>query len=233
MQSLRVKGDGRRRGRIRLIVVLIILAVAVSILVRTLSTSPVLFAPGASNTSGAVSYAAETPGWAEESCVGRYVYMYDLPSSFNEKFLDNCARIHRSINMCPAFSNSGAGAPAKGGNSSLPDLLPESYWFESDQFSLEIIFHARMKEYKCLTGDPAQASLFYIPFYAGLSVFRSLYEPDLADRDKFGKLLVDWLAQSPWWDRHHGMDHVQVVTRVLIDFTREYVRSDWGCNLMA
>ena len=233
MQILRAKGDVRRRSRIRLIVVLILLAVAASILVRTLYTSPVLFGFGASKTFGAVSDAGESPGWAEESCVGRYVYMYDLPGTFNQKFLDNCARIHRSINMCPAFSNFGAGTPAKGGNSSLPDLLPESCWFESDQFSLEIIFHARMKEYKCLTQDPTQASLFYIPFYAGLSVFKSLYEPDLADRDKFGKPLVEWLAQSPWWDRHHGMDHIQVVTRVLIDFTREYVRSDWGCNLMA
>lgn len=172
---------------------------------------------------------------ASDNCIGRHIYMYDLPPFFNQAYLNNCSRIHRSVNMCDAFSHYGAGAPANRpyDNGTLPKpLIPETAWYETDQFSLEILFHARMKEYPCLTKNPLEAVVFYVPFYPGLAIFRSLYDKD-KEKDRHAQALVDWLHGLPWWDRHNGKDHLMVITRVLIDFTRDVVRRDWGNHLMS
>lgn len=179
------------------------------------------------------------------NCEGKYIFMYDLPEKYNQEFLDNCATIHRSVNMCDAFSHGGVGWPAnrtspyaniteevQSTQAEWKPLPPEGTWYETDQFSLEIIFHSKMKNYPCLTTNPYQATLFYIPFYPGLSVFRSIYEKNFTERDRHAKEVVHWLKQFPWWDRHRGRDHLLIITRVLIDFTRDIVRKDWGNTLV-
>eukprot|EP00271_Cylindrocystis_brebissonii_P015815 TRINITY_DN38848_c0_g1_i1.p1 TRINITY_DN38848_c0_g1~~TRINITY_DN38848_c0_g1_i1.p1 ORF type:complete len:517 (+),score=40.66 TRINITY_DN38848_c0_g1_i1:544-2094(+) len=167
-----------------------------------------------------------------DACPNGLIYIYDLPPMFNNDFLANCAAIHRTVDMCEAFSHSGVGWPSGEDAASGKVLIPPHAWYATDQFSLEITFHERMKELPCLTSDPLEATLFYIPFYPGLAIFRSLYEKDKAEKDKHGHAIVDWLAQFPWWHRHEGRDHLLVVTRVIIDFTRGVVRDDWGNGLL-
>ena len=198
----------------------------------------------------------ETRG-ALDSCRGHYVYMYDLPSNFNDDLLGNCSSFHKWVDMCPAFTNEGAGelsslpactpAPPENQSMSSPDdnlcspghpnasdvtLLPRGSWFETDQFSLEVIFHARMKQYSCLTDNPAKATIFFIPNYANLAIFRSLYEADVEERDRPARELVTWLEAQPSWHRWQGRDHFMVLGRVVWDFVREIEPTEWGTSLL-
>ena len=194
---------------------------------------------------------------ALDSCRGHYVYMYDLPSKFNEDILKRCSSLHEWVDMCPALQNEGAGelsspepctsASSENDSLSVPDdslcssghlngtdvtLLPQGSWFETDQFSLEVIFHARMKQYPCLTTDQAKATVFFIPNYANLAIFRSLYDSDVEERDKPAKELVAWLEAQPSWHRWQGRDHFMVLGRVVWDFVREIEPTEWGSSLL-
>ncbi|KAJ7957312.1 xyloglucan galactosyltransferase KATAMARI1-like [Quillaja saponaria] len=44
-----------------------------------------------------------------DPCSGRYIYMHDLPSRFNEDLLKNCRKLLKWIDMCPYMSNLGLG----------------------------------------------------------------------------------------------------------------------------
>ncbi|XWS28826.1 hypothetical protein CRYUN_Cryun25bG0104800 [Craigia yunnanensis] len=76
--------------------------------------------------------------------------------------------------MCECASNLGLGAPLP----SNEQLDSKTGWFATNQSLLEVIFHNRMKQCKCLTKDPTVASAIYVPYYAGLDVGRYLWDPD-------------------------------------------------------
>ncbi|TYH49844.1 hypothetical protein ES332_D10G163400v1 [Gossypium tomentosum] len=154
---------------------------------------------------------------SQDSCLGRYIYIHDLPMRFNQDLLTNCQVLTRSIDktsMCEYASG-----------------LWNSNWFWTNQFMLEVIFHDRMKKYKCLTNDSLVASAIFVPYYAGLDLRRYLWGFNTSMRDSSGFDLINWLKQKPQWKTMWGKDHFLVSSRIARDFRRKSDRkSDWGSN---
>jgi hypothetical protein len=162
-----------------------------------------------------------------DHCLGRYIYVHDLPSRFNYDFLKNCQSLTRgtNFNMCPYMVNLGIGAEI--GNSQ--GVLSDKSWFSTNQFLLEVIFHNKMKKYQCLTSDSSLASAIFVPFYAGLDASQFLWSSNLSVRDSSGQDLVKWLAEKPEWKKMSGRDHFLVAGRISWDFRRQTDEaSDWG-----
>ncbi|KAF8102740.1 hypothetical protein N665_0196s0033 [Sinapis alba] len=161
-----------------------------------------------------------------DPCQGKYVYMHDVPSLFNEELLKNCWTLSRWTDMCELTSNFGLGPR-------LPNMEGVSGWFATNQFTLEVIFHNRMKQYKCLTKDSSLASAVYVPYYPGLDLMRFLWGPFPFMRDAAALDLMKWLRERPEWKRMDGRDHFMVAGRTTWDFMRTPENeSDWGNRLM-
>ncbi|KAK8679109.1 hypothetical protein V6N13_144577 [Hibiscus sabdariffa] len=164
-----------------------------------------------------------------DPCSGRYIYIHNLPRKFNQDLLETCRSLSFWTDMCECASNLGLGAP-------LPTddkLYSRTGWFNTNQFLLEVIFHNRMKQYRCLTRDPSVASAIYVPYYAGLDVGRYLWDPDGFMRDYDAVNIVKWLASRPEWKRMWGRDHFLVAGRINWDFRRDPKNeSDWGNELL-
>ncbi|XP_062029356.1 probable xyloglucan galactosyltransferase GT14 [Rosa rugosa] len=169
-----------------------------------------------------------------DSCSGRYIYVYDLPKRFNQDLLKNCHSLQRWTEMCPYMSNMGLGPKLTEKSSKRRDrLLGAKGWFATNQFSLEVIFHNRMKKYKCLTSDSSLASAIFVPFYAGLDVGRYLWGYNTSIRDASPLELMKWLSNRPEWKTMWGKDHFLVGGRIAWDFRRQTDNdSDWGSKLM-
>ncbi|KAK7340813.1 hypothetical protein VNO77_21526 [Canavalia gladiata] len=166
-----------------------------------------------------------------DSCLGQYIYVYDLPSRFNKDLLKVCHSLIKWFDMCPYISNLGLGAKVI--EKSKQKVLLKESWYETNQFSLEIIFHNIMKNYKCLTNDSSLASAIFVPYYAGLDVGQYLWGFNVSKRDASPKELVKWLAQQPEWKRMWGRDHFLVGGRIGWDFRRTTDNDDdWGTKLM-
>ncbi|KFK32245.1 hypothetical protein AALP_AA6G216800 [Arabis alpina] len=161
-----------------------------------------------------------------DPCAGKYVYMHDVPALFNEELLKNCWTLSRWTDMCELTSNFGLGPR-------LPNMEGVSGWFATNQFTLEVIFHNRMKQYKCLTKDSSLASAVYVPYYPGLDLMRFLWGPFPFMRDAAALDLMKWLRERPEWKRMDGRDHFMVAGRTTWDFMRTPENeSDWGNRLM-
>jgi xyloglucan galactosyltransferase MUR3 len=161
-------------------------------------------------------------------CAGRYIYIQDLPSRFNADLLRDCRTLSSWMDMCKHVDNAGMGPrlTRTGG------ALPSTGWYDTNQFTLEVIFHSRMRRYGCLTSDAARAAAVYVPYYAGLDVGRHLWEPfGNAARDALAEDLVAFLRASPAWQARGGRDHFLVAGRVAWDFRRE-AGSEWGNRLL-
>ncbi|KAL5848512.1 hypothetical protein ACOSQ4_006525 [Xanthoceras sorbifolium] len=167
---------------------------------------------------------------SDSSCLGRYIYVHDLPSRFNEDLVKNCHLFTRGTeqNMCPYLVNLGLGSRIQ--NHEM--VLLNDSWFSTNQFLLEVIFHNRMKNYKCLTGNSSLASAIYVPFYAGLDISRRLWGVRTSERDSSAVDLLKWVAEKPEWKRMWGRDHFLVAGRISWDFRRQTDNeSDWGSKL--
>ncbi|GMY32158.1 probable xyloglucan galactosyltransferase GT14 [Fagus crenata] len=164
-----------------------------------------------------------------DSCSGRYIYMHDIPRQFNLDLLKECHSLMTWMDVCESLSNMGLGPRIE--NSGR--VLSNKSWFATNQFTLEIIFHNRMKQYKCLTNDSSLASAIYVPFYPGFAVSRYLWGFNISVRDAVSLDLVKWLAQRPEWKRMWGRDHFLVGGRIAWDF-RRLTDNDtaWGSKLM-
>lgn len=161
------------------------------------------------------------------ACLGRYIYIHDLPKQFNEDVLENCQLITRKIDKydtCMYTLNSGFGPRIENSNGILSN---STSWFITDHFFLEVIFHNRMKNYECLTNDSSLASAIYVPFYAGLDLRRHLWGFKPSVRDSSGKNLIKWLLEKPEWEKMRGLDHFLVSGRPSLDFRRQS-NSKWG-----
>ena len=163
-----------------------------------------------------------------DSCSGRYVYIHDLPSRFNEDMLKNCQSLSAWTDMCLYLSNMGLGPRL----SNSERAFSNTGWFGTNQFSLEVVFHNRMKQYDCLTNDSSLASAIFVPFYAGLDVARYLwYGKEL--KDTASTDLSKWLAEQPEWKDMWGRNHFAVAGRISWDFRRQTnILSQWGNGLM-
>ncbi|XP_010521851.1 PREDICTED: probable xyloglucan galactosyltransferase GT11 [Tarenaya hassleriana] len=161
-----------------------------------------------------------------DPCAGKYVYIHEIPELFNEELLKNCWTLSRWTDMCGLTSNLGLGPR-------LPNMEGVSGWFATNQFTLEVIFHNRMKQYGCLTKDSSLASAIFVPYYSGLDVMRFLWGPFPYMRDAAALDLMKWLRERPEWRRMDGRDHFMIAGRTTWDFMRTPENeSDWGNRLM-
>jgi xyloglucan galactosyltransferase MUR3 len=162
-------------------------------------------------------------------CSGRYIYIYDLPSRFNSDLLRECKALCMWTDMCPFIANSGLGPPLNDSSG----VLTEPGWYATNQFTLEIIFHNRMKQYRCRTTNFSIASAVYVPFYAGLDIGRHLWGYNMSVRDSLSLDLVRWLKSRPEWWLHGGRDHFFVSGRITYDYRRPTEEDmSWGNKLM-
>ncbi|KAM0918298.1 hypothetical protein ACQ4PT_008880 [Festuca glaucescens] len=153
--------------------------------------------------------------FGRDRCVGRYIYMYDLPPRFNADLVSHCRGFSVSDDICKLMVNDGFGAQLQPGES-----LPEKGAYDTDQYMLELIYHARMRRYECLTADPSTAAAVYVPFYAGFDVSLNMWKSNLSDRDALSRDMADWLLRRPEWRAMWGHDHFLVSGRATWDFIR-------------
>ncbi|MBA0749428.1 hypothetical protein Gogos_003353, partial [Gossypium gossypioides] len=137
--------------------------------------------------------------------------------------------IHRSTGSL-LYSGSGMCAGMQIQNSDTSDIWNNN-WFSTNQFMLEVIFHNRMKKYKCLTNGSIVASAIFVPYYAGLDLRHYLWGFNTSMRDSSGFNLINWLKQKPQWKSMSVKDHFLVSGRIARDFRRKSDRkSEWGSN---
>lgn len=163
------------------------------------------------------------------SCELGLVYVYSLPDVFNSDLLKNCSSLSVWHSLCPAIVNSGFGELV---TSSILPVEQEGAWYKTDQFTGEIMFHKKILEHPCVTDRPELAKAFYVPFYAGLAVGKYLWsEYSAEDRDRHGKMVIEWLQGQEYWKRNWGWDHFLMMGRITWDFRRSR-DEDWGSGFL-
>lgn len=168
-------------------------------------------------------------GKERNSCTGRYIFIHDLPSRFNDDLLSQCKSLNKWTDMCQYLVNMGLGSEL--GNPGR--IFSRNGWFNTNQFSLEVIFHNRMKQYECLTNDFSEAAAIFVPYYAGLDVSRHLWGSNASVRDSDALDLLKWLREKPEWNVMWGRDHFMVAGRITWDFRRGVDEDNsWGNKLM-
>ncbi|KAF8105216.1 hypothetical protein N665_0161s0016 [Sinapis alba] len=170
-----------------------------------------------------------------DTCVGRYIYMHNIPSIFNDDIIKDCRALIKWFTMCPFMVNSGLGPQVSETDNKTTHVLTSrtGSWYATNQFLLAVIFRERMKHYECLTNDSSLASAFYVPYYAGFDVSRHLWGYNTTVRDELGIKLAKWLRERPEWRKMYGRDHFFVAGRIGWDFRRGLDEdSEWGSKLM-
>ncbi|KAL4558617.1 hypothetical protein LXL04_036818 [Taraxacum kok-saghyz] len=160
-----------------------------------------------------------------DPCGGRYVYVHDLPSRFNDDMVKECGSINKWFDMCKSITNSGLGPPLE----NPEGVFSDKGWYATNQFTVDVIFHNRMKQYECLTNDSSMAAAIFVPFYAGFDAARYLWGYNTSTRDAASLDLVDWLQKRDEWKIMNGKDHFLVGGRITWDFRRiSDEDTDWG-----
>ncbi|OIT28904.1 putative xyloglucan galactosyltransferase gt11 [Nicotiana attenuata] len=165
-----------------------------------------------------------------KSCEERYIYVAEIPSRFNEDMLKHCNLLNKWEDMCQYLVNMGLG----------PDLgnpqrvFSNKGWFTTNQFSLEVLFHNRMKQYDCLTNDSSKAAAVFVPYYAGFDVSRYLWDDfNTSMRDAGAIEVAKILKEKPEWKTMWGRDHFMIAGRITWDFRRGIEEDKaWGNKLM-
>lgn len=164
-----------------------------------------------------------------DPCGGRYIYVHDLPPRFNKDMLKDCKSLNLWANMCKFTTNEGLGPQIK----NTEGVFSDTGWYATDQFSVDMIFSNRMKQYECLTNDSSLAAAVFVPFYAGFDIARYLWGFNTSMRDAASLALVDWLERRPEWQIMGGKDHFLVAGRITWDFRRlSDENSNWGSKLL-
>ncbi|GLJ13079.1 hypothetical protein SUGI_0204790 [Cryptomeria japonica] len=162
----------------------------------------------------------------DDDCEGRRMYIYDLPPEFNTQILNFCDAYESWTNFCDHMKNEGFGPKTHRRSKS---------WYKTDVYMLELIFHARARSYDCRVMEPAEADLFFIPYYTGLDALRYLHGPDVNRSSEHGLQVVQWLSETggSFWRRNGGSDHFVVMGRAAWDFSRSPWRVEgWGTSLL-
>lgn len=194
----------------------------------------VTFFPRESGVNLFPFYAETQTVLINDPCSSRYIYIHDIPTRFNSEILTDCRNLLESADsdMCRAVLNMGLG-PHVTRSRGDGAFLESNSWFVTHPHLLEVIFHNRMKQYKCLTNDSSLASAIYVPFYAGLDLGRYLWGFNASTRDSGAIDLFKWLLEEPEWERMKGRDHFFIAGRTTWDF-RSLTNTDrnWGSKLM-
>ncbi|CAL1383373.1 unnamed protein product [Linum trigynum] len=164
-----------------------------------------------------------------DRCGGRYIYVHDLPSRFNDDMLKECRSLSLWTNMCKFTTNAGMGPPLE----NVEGVFSNTGWYATNQFAVDVIFSNRMKQYDCLTNDSSLAAAIFVPFYAGFDIAKYLWGYNISRRDAASLDLVDWLMKRPEWKIMQGRDHFLVAGRITWDFRRlSDEEGDWGNKLL-
>lgn len=188
----------------------------------------------------------------EDLCEGRRVFMYDVPAQFNEDLAQECLVAGRGscseswgCLYCGNLENQGIGIQVPEQNSTLAtnitvisnngyhynyslQLRPASAWYRTHQFSLEVVFHAKMKQYACLTTEASKADAFYVPYYAGQDGAVSLRCNSMQVRDRRVNRFMGWLTTQATWQQTRGQNHFIVLGRQPLDMSRPPTENKWG-----
>ncbi|XP_023522507.1 xyloglucan galactosyltransferase XLT2-like [Cucurbita pepo subsp. pepo] len=204
--------------------ILILIVVLLQIYLIFTTTCSVPLSPATARERGQLSNTA-----AGDPCSSGRVFVYDLPPIFNKQLLENCESLDPWTSRCDDVSNGGFGRRATELVGVVPDgLAPTWYW--SEQYMLEPIIHNRILNHKCRTLEPESATAFYIPFYAGLSIGRFLWQNHTtSDRDRDSEKLIKWVQDQPYWNRSNGGDHFITLGRLTWDFKR-WGNNEWGSS---
>ncbi|MED6203606.1 hypothetical protein PIB30_000688 [Stylosanthes scabra] len=163
----------------------------------------------------------------EESCNGEGIYVYDLPSKFNKDLVGQCGDMVPWQDFCGYLSNDGLGKAI------VADNKFGKGWYQTHQYSLELIFHSRVLKHPCRVYNENEAKIFYVPFYGGLDVLRWHFKNVSNDvKDSLSLELVNWLQRQKPWRRNEGKDHVLVLGKISWDFRRTNSESPWGTSLL-
>ncbi|KAK1412638.1 hypothetical protein QVD17_34047 [Tagetes erecta] len=163
-----------------------------------------------------------------DPCGGRYVYVYDLPSRFNEDMITECERNIKWLDMCKFTMNGGFGPKLKNSEDVLT-VLSDHGWYATNHFNVEVIFYNRIKRYECLTNDSSMAAAVFVPFFLGFDFARYIEGFNVSVRDAGTIELVDWLQKRDEWKVMNGKDHFLVGGRPTWDFRRKTDNdTDWG-----
>lgn len=159
----------------------------------------------------------ETPLIQSEQCDPDIApfYVYNLPIRFNEGLLKYCSTMDSYKNMCHYFGNQGMGQP-----------FNQSGWYNTYQFTADMLFYARAVNHPCRTLNPSSALMFYIPFYASLYTHAFSYETNLTRRDELGVELLDYISRKSTFQRHGGHDHFLASGLMAWDFLRSPDQKD-------
>ncbi|CAK9141877.1 unnamed protein product [Ilex paraguariensis] len=159
----------------------------------------------------------------QASCDGRGIYVYELPPKFNKDLVAQCGNMIPWMDFCKYFSNEALGEP-------IPEI--GKCWYQTHQYSLEPIFHARVLKHPCRVYNENEAKLFYVPFYGGLDILRWHFKNVSNEiKDTSGLELLNWLESQRHWNRNSGKDHVFVLGKISWDFRRKN-NSSWGTRLL-
>ncbi|KAG6576768.1 Xyloglucan galactosyltransferase XLT2, partial [Cucurbita argyrosperma subsp. sororia] len=204
--------------------ILILIVVLLQVYLIFTTTCSVPLSPATAREGGQLSNTA-----AGDPCSSGRVFVYDLPPIFNKQLLENCESLDPWTSRCDDVSNGGFGRRATELVGVVPDgLAPTWYW--SEQYMLEPIIHNRILNHKCRTLEPESATAFYIPFYAGLSIGRFLWQNHTtSDRDRDSEKLIKWVQDQPYWNRSNGGDHFITLGRLTWDFKR-WGNNEWGSS---
>lgn len=169
----------------------------------------------------------------DPECQSGRVYIYDIPSMFTKDLvLSECNDLHPWRWQCGIGPNDGYGKDAV----ELAGILPDNFvpaWYRTNQFSLELIFHYRMLNYRCRTREPESATAFYMPFYAGLAVAKYLWINDTAKRDWHCNMFLKWVKNQTYWQKNKGSDHFITLGRITWDFRRlSDPGREWGSSFL-
>ncbi|KAK8957718.1 hypothetical protein KSP39_PZI000742 [Platanthera zijinensis] len=167
---------------------------------------------------------------AAADCDGKWIHIRKLPSRFNTDLLRACNSFPVfAEDFCPSLANHGLGPRTHNRSRS---------WYRTDHHYLEPLFHRRLLEYPCLTGDPAGAEAIFLPYYAALDALPYLYSSDFYnDSAQHGLHLQRFLVDDDnpqIWSRRSGHDHFLVMARPAWDFSQDPAADppSWGTSFL-
>ncbi|WOK98581.1 putative xyloglucan galactosyltransferase GT17 [Canna indica] len=156
-------------------------------------------------------------------------YIHRIHPRFNAALVGRCLSRLPSRD-CSYVGHRGLGRPLLRLPGTPGDDVEGTAWYATHDSAAEMLFHARAERHPCRTMDPEKATLFYVPFYAGLDAAAGSRQTNHTLRDALAVELAAYLYSLPSFHRHAGRDHLLAVGRPSGHFMRSPTRLDSGAN---